>query len=73
MAAIKKRIGISISKDLEEMLELLAKRDQVALATKAEELLEFFLEVEEDRVLADIAAERDTPNARFISHADIWK
>ncbi len=55
------------------MLARLAKRDQVPQATKAEELIRFALDLEEDRVLSEIAAERDTPGAKFISHKNTWK
>jgi len=52
----------------------LAKRDQEPLATKAGALLEFALEIEEDRVLSQIANERDVKGARWIRDSDkLWK
>ncbi len=72
MATSKKRINISLSSDLEEALALLAKRDQVPEATKAIQLLRQAIELDEDEVWAKIAEERDTPNAVYISHEEMW-
>ena len=72
MSTTKKRIILSVSKPIEQALELLAKRDQVPQATKAAHLLETALEIEEDQVWNQVAAERDAKNARFISHKKAW-
>jgi len=72
MATIKKRIILSVSRPVEQALELLAKRDQVPQATKAAHLLETALEIEEDQVWNQMAQERDTKNARFVSHKKAW-
>jgi len=72
MPTTKKRVIISISKPVERALELLAKRDQIPQATKAAHLLEVALEIEEDRVWDQIAARRDTKDARFVSHKKAW-
>ena len=73
MATTKKRVIISLSKPIEQALELLAKRDQVPRATKAVHLLETALEIEEDQIWNQVATERDTKNARFVSHKKAWK
>ncbi|MBI2409469.1 hypothetical protein HYV30_00285 [Candidatus Kaiserbacteria bacterium] len=73
MATSKKRINISVSRELDHALGKLAKRDQVPQATKAEHLLRIALEIEEDEVLDAIAAKRDTSRARFVSHAAAWR
>jgi hypothetical protein len=73
MPTIKKRINISISKELDRALIKLAKRDQVPQATKAEHLLRFALEIEEDNVLNAIAEGRDTSSAKFVSHRAAWR
>lgn len=73
MATTKKRINISVSKDLDDVLSRLAKRDQVPQATKAEHLLRIALEIEEDQILDAIAAKRDTTKARFLSHSLAWR
>ena len=73
MATVKKRINISISKELDSALLKLAKRDQVPQATKAEHLLRFALEVEEDDILNSIAESRDTSSGKFVSHESAWR
>lgn len=73
MTTIKKRINLSISNDVEEMLSKLAKRDSVPQATKATELLRLALEIEEDQIWAAVAERRDKKDAQFISHKKIWK
>ncbi len=54
------------------MLSRIAKRDNIPEATKAAYLLGIALEIEEDIVLDKIAGERDTKNARFLSHKQAW-
>ena len=73
MATTKKRINISLSSDVEEAVSSLAKRDQVPAATKAGELLRRALELEEDEILEKIASLRDTKDAKFVFHDDVWK
>jgi predicted DNA-binding protein len=71
MATTKKRINITMSPEMEEILTLLAQRDQVPEATKAAELLRDAMETEEDAVLARIAEERDTEDAEYISFEEV--
>ncbi len=73
MATTKKRINISVSRELDTMLGRLAKRDQMPQATKAEHLLLKALELEEDEVLNFVAMSRDTKGAKFISHEEAWR
>ncbi len=73
MPTTKKRINISISKELDNALIKLAKRDQVPQATKAEHLLRFALEIEEDNILNTIAEIRDTSSAKFVFHKVAWR
>lgn len=72
MTTTKKRINLSIGSDVEEMLALIAKRDQVPQATKAVELLRLALELEEDQIWAAVALKRDQKGARFVSHEKAW-
>ncbi len=72
MTTTKKRINISVSKNLDDLLSRIAKRDQVPQATKAEHLLRMALEIEEDEILDEIARKRDAGKARFISHILAW-
>ena len=62
-----------MSKQLDEVLERLAKRDQMPQATKAEHLLAMALEFEEDEVLNAIASKRDRKGSVFVSHAAAWR
>jgi len=48
MTTTKKRVNISLSAPLENILAKLAKRDQVPQATKAAELIRIGVEIEED-------------------------
>lgn len=59
-------------KIVEEAVRALAKRDQVPEATKAGELLRLALEIEEDRVLDELATKRDKKGVQFISHENVW-
>ncbi|MBI5754512.1 hypothetical protein HZA40_05205 [Candidatus Peregrinibacteria bacterium] len=72
MATNKKRINISLPKDLEIILEKLADRDNVPTATKAVELLKIAIEIDEDEIWDKLAGERDTKDAKFISHKEAW-
>jgi len=69
----KKRINISVSKEVDAAMVALAKRDRMPVATKASHLLSLALETEEDQVLDALAAKRDTPRAKFVSHALAWR
>ena len=73
MPTTKKRINISISKELDNALVKLAKRDQMPQATKAEHLLRFALEIEEDNILNTIAEGRDSSSTKFVSHKVAWR
>lgn len=72
MPTSKKRINISVPNETEEVLALLAKRDCVPVATKALQLIEVALEIDEDDVWGRIIAARDTPDADYISHEEVW-
>lgn len=72
MATSKRRINISLPKDVEKVLKLLAKRDDVPEATKAIHLIKLAIEIEEDRIWNKIAEERDTDDAEFVSHEKAW-
>ena len=72
MATSKKRINISLPKDIEIVLEELAERDNVPTATKAIELIKIGIEIDEDEIWNRLAEERDTKDAKFISHKEAW-
>ena len=73
MPTTKARLNITLSKELEEALRLLAKRDNVPQATKAVELFEEALELEEDRVWEAIANEREAKGGKLIPFEKLWK
>lgn len=73
MPTLKKRINISVSKDLDDALIKLAKRDQVPQATKAEEMIRLGIELEEDILLERLASERLRTSRKFISHREVWR
>lgn len=72
MPTTKTRINISLSSDLEKALQSLARRDQMPQATKAVRLLEAAIELEEDQIWNKLAAQRDTKDARYITHKNAW-
>jgi hypothetical protein len=73
MPTTKKRLNITLSKQMQTALELLATRDNVPEATKAVELLDAAITQEEERILLEIATERDTPDATYIDEDTFWK
>jgi len=73
MPTKKKRINVTLPKKLYVFLCGLAVRDEVPTATKAAELIEKAMEIEEDEYFSRLAEERDTPDAKFISHEEAWK
>jgi predicted DNA-binding protein len=74
MPTIKKRLNISLSLDLENILKMSAKRDGVPQATKAAELLMLALEIEEDAKFGILVKDRiNTKKSEFVSHEQTWK
>ncbi len=73
MTTTKKRINVSVSKELNLAIERLAKRDQIPQATKAAHLLRLALSFEEDEALDHIAAARDCKGSRLVSSATAWR
>ena len=59
MATTKLRINISVPKEMERAVLSMAKRDAVPVATKARELMEVGLQLEENEALVDIIRERE--------------
>ena len=72
MPTTKKRVNISLSLPIENILSKLAKRDDVPQATKAMELIRIAIEIEEDQIFDAIASKRDTEKVKFISHKKVW-
>jgi len=73
MATTKQRINISVPDEAVAILERIARRDDVPVATKARELLELGIQTEEDDALDAVASSRDTKSARYLDHRKVWK
>lgn len=72
MATTKRRLNITLSPELEKLVALVAKRDQVPEATKVSELLLTSLALEEDRALSLLAEARMREKGKKLSHTDVW-
>ena len=72
MATTKKRRMVSLSDEVDVTLQHLAKRDDVPPSTKAAELIQLAIEIDEDEVWEEIVNSRDTKDAKFISHDEAW-
>lgn len=72
MPTTKKRINISIPDEIDIALQHLAARDNVPQATEAVRLIKVALEIDEDDIWNRLAEERDTPDAKFVSHEEAW-
>jgi len=72
MPTNNKRINLALPPHMTAVLEKVAKRDNVPTATKVAELLSFALDIEEDVVLGAIAKKRDTKDAKYVSHKEVW-
>jgi hypothetical protein len=72
MPTTKTRINITLPKMVETALLKIAERDRVPTATKASELLQIALEIEEDQVWDDLASKRDSNKAKFVPHDQAW-
>lgn len=67
MPTKKKRLNVTLKKDIALYVREMAIRDDVPEATKAAELIEFALELEEDLYLSRIADEREAATKKWIS------
>ncbi|KKQ78032.1 MAG: hypothetical protein A3A96_02970 [Candidatus Zambryskibacteria bacterium RIFCSPLOWO2_01_FULL_39_39] len=73
MPTLKQRISITVNTDTGLALKKLAKMHKMPVATKAGELLEQALELEEDLIWAEIADQRSREKAKYLSHEIVWK
>lgn len=72
MTTTKTRINISVPRDLEQAINKLARRDDVPVATKARQLLENSLILEENVFIARLVKDREK-EGRFVPHEEVWK
>jgi len=73
MPTNKPRLNISLKEDVRAALAKAAHLADIPQATKAAQLLETALELEEDQTWDELAAKRDSKHANFISHDKAWK
>jgi len=67
------RLNVTLDSEGMKAIEFLAKQGDKSLSSIAKELIEEALELREDIYFSRIAAQRDTPDAVWISHEDAWK
>ena len=65
-------MNITLLPEMEIAIKQLAQRDKVSRAGKAAELLRAALEIEEDRVLDELAKKRDVRGTKFLPHKKAW-
>jgi predicted DNA-binding protein len=73
MSTTKRRLNISLSKEVDEAITALAKRDQVPAATKISQLLQLSLTQEEDQLLSELAEARLQTSGQKLAGADVWQ
>lgn len=73
MSTTKTRINISVSKGTEKALADLARQDHIPVATKTLEIIEDWLEMQEDMAFARIADRRMRAGGKYINHEEVWK
>lgn len=72
MPTSKKRLNVTLKNDTALFLKRIAVRDDVPAATKAAELLEKALMIEEEEYFAAIADRRARKKAGWMSHEEFW-
>lgn len=72
MATTKRRLNITLSSETDEFVTALAKRDKMPAATKISQLVEIALELEEDRILSELAEERMKRPFKKLTHEEVW-
>lgn len=72
MPTMKKRLNITLSKETRIYLKKLALKENVPEATKAAELLQMALEIEEDAYFSKIADRRAKKGGKTLSHEAFW-
>ncbi|HLD20339.1 MAG TPA: hypothetical protein VJB93_03795 [Patescibacteria group bacterium] len=70
MPTTKKRINISVPAHIDHILTQISRRDHIPVATKAFQLIQTALEIEEDIALETIARKRDTKHTTWVPVID---
>ncbi len=71
----KRRVNITLSEEIIEMISFLANKDDVPMTTKAGYLIKEALKLEEDQIFSEIADKRfqEAKKGDFISEEDFWE
>ncbi|MDD4287283.1 MAG: hypothetical protein PHN33_02945 [Candidatus Peribacteraceae bacterium] len=72
MPTKKRRLNVTLKKDVALYLKKLALRDDMPEATKAAQMIETAMEIEEDLYLSRIADDRFARTKKWISHEEFW-
>jgi hypothetical protein len=72
MSTLKRRLNISLPKDIDMALKRLADRDGMPQSAKALQLVEVALEIEEDQIWEKIASDRLKNKGKLKAHKDVW-
>jgi hypothetical protein len=72
MPTTKTRINLSVTPELNKILEKLADRDQTSVSAKTLELVRVALEIEEDLALLQAVQVREKIKGKFIAHDVAW-
>jgi hypothetical protein len=72
MPTTKHRVNLSVSSDLKQALQKLARRDRTSVAAKTLDLVNKALEIEEDAALLDLAKKRQKTKGTFVAHERAW-
>jgi len=67
------RVNITFEEATVRLLTNLAKQEEKSLSSLAKELILEALERREDKILSEIAEERDTKKAKKVKHKDVWE
>lgn len=73
MPTVKKRINITVDKELFLILSRMSRRDQSSLSSLSLRLIKAAMELEEDRYFSEVSDERLNSNEKRITHDKIWK
>ncbi len=73
MPTKKKRLNLTLPKDVAVYLQKIALRQDVSQSQVAVELIEKALELAEDEYFIQIAEERRKNSKGYISHEEFWK
>ncbi len=74
MPTKKSRINITMPKEMDKVIQRLAKRDETSLAAKTLELVRQALEIEEDIILLHVGEDREKSarTSSYLTHEQVW-